>query len=171
MSAAAGGYVVLGRVAGLFGVRGWVRVLSYTEPREAILRYGEWYVLAPGGERRLAVRAGKQHGKGIVALLEGCAEPQDAAPLIGADVAVTRESLPPLGPGEVYWADLEGLRVVTTSGVDLGHVHHLIETGANDVLVVRAADRERLVPWIADQVVHAIDLEGGVITVDWDPEF
>lgn len=163
--------VIIGRISGLYGVQGWVRVYSYTVPRTAILELKPWLVRRgrDGWERR-ALAEGRAHGKGVVARLAGVENRDEAAGLIGADVAVLREELPDLGPGEYYWADLEGLQVRTIDGKALGIVDHLFSTGANDVIVVRG-ERERLIPFIKDEVVRRIDLSRGEIEVDWDPDF
>jgi 16S rRNA processing protein RimM len=104
-----------------------------------------------------------------VALLDECPDRNAAALLIGAQIAVRRDQLPATEAGEYYWADLVGLRVVTTGGVDLGRVSHLFETGANDVIVARG-DRERMIPYVREHVVR-VDMERGEIVVDWDPDF
>lgn len=158
--------VVLGRVTGLYGVRGWVKVFSETEPRENILRYAPWYV----GDELREVAEGRRHGKGLVARLEGCGDRDAAAALIGREIAIRRDQLPPPSPNEFYWADLEGLAVRTLDGQSLGAVSHLFATGANDVLVVRG-DRERLLPFVWEQVIHEVDFDARLIRVDWDPEF
>jgi len=162
--------VTVGRISGLYGVRGWVRVYSHTEPREGIVRYSPWYLRLGGEWRPVAVAEGRRHGKGVVARLEGCEDRDQAARLMGAEIAVRRDQLPPLPEGDYYWTDLEGLRVVNREGVELGTVERLMETGANDVLVVRG-ERERLVPYLPGRVVLGVDLEGGEIRVDWDPDF
>lgn len=162
--------IAVGRISGLFGAHGWVKVFSYTEPRERIVAYRQWYVRRGEQWQPLAVLEGGRRGKNVVARLDGVEDREAARALIGADIALERRQLPDLEQGEYYWADLEGLRVVTVGGIELGTVDHLIETGSNDVLVVRN-DRERLIPYIRDQVVVEVDLEGGVLHVDWDPEF
>jgi len=162
--------VVLGRIAGVFGVRGWVKVFSHTEPRDNILTYSPWCIRERGGwgERRLL--AGKPHGKGIIALLQGCDDRDQAASMVGCDIAVARSRLPELKQDDYYWSDLQGLRVQTLKGVELGIVGHLFETGANDVMVVKG-ERERLIPYLWQQVVKQVDLDTGLMLVDWDPEF
>ncbi len=109
-------------------------------------------------------------GKGLVAKLKGCDDRESARDLIGALIQVRRGDLAELEPGEFYWADLLGLKVETLSGTELGAVDNLLETGANDVLVVRG-DRERLIPFLQGQVVHDVDLDKQRIRVDWDPDF
>jgi 16S rRNA processing protein RimM len=116
------------------------------------------------------VRDGRPHGKGVVALLASCADREQAQALAGTEVAVRREQLPALAEGEYYWTDLIGLEVVCRDGRSLGRVTGLVETGANDVLVVQG-DRERLLPFVPGPVVLAVDLVAGQVRVDWDPDF
>jgi 16S rRNA processing protein RimM len=162
--------VVAGRVAGAYGVNGWLRVVSFCDPPENLLQYSPWHL---GGEGRWVLarlEAGRAHGKGVVAQVAGCGERDQAEALTGALVAVERRQLPALEEGEYYWADLVGLRVEGPAGRDLGVVTGLVETGANDVLVVQG-DRERLIPYLPDRVVREVDLAAGRIRVDWDPDF
>lgn len=162
--------VILGRINGLFGVRGWVKVFSHTEPRENIIDYRDWYLDRHGDWKPFRVEQGRRHGKGVIAKLAGIDDRDQAAALIGSDIAVGRDQLPPLPSGEYYWADLEGLQVVTLEGVALGKVSHLFATGANDVMVVQG-ERERMLPFVLPDVIKQVDLEQGVIEVDWDPDF
>jgi 16S rRNA processing protein RimM len=170
MSERASRLVIIGRVAGVYGVRGWIKVLSATEPPEAILDYPSWQVGSGSQWRPMALVEGRRHGKGILAHLASCDDRDVARTLVGAEIAVPRNEMPDPGPNQFYWADLEGLTVRTVAGVELGSVDHLIETGANDVLVVKG-ERERLIPYVWGQVVTDVDLEQGVMTVDWDSEF
>lgn len=168
------GMILLGRVSGLFGVKGWIKVHSDTEPRDNILNYSPWYLQREGEWQACEVIAGRSHGKGIVVHLENCPDRDTAAELIGSTIAVRREQLPATGEEEYYWSDLRDLKVITRQGMELGRVVNLMETGANDVLVVREAGeqgRERLIPFIWQQVILEVDLENGQLTVDWDPEF
>ncbi|MFZ5594116.1 MAG: ribosome maturation factor RimM [Pseudomonadota bacterium] len=169
MSGDSSGLVVIGRISGIYGVRGWVKVYSYTEPRESILGYLPWQVCVGGLWQAMRVSDGRLHGKGVVAKLDGYDDPESAKALRGADIAVCREQLPVPEDGRYYWSDLIGLEVVTVDGVVLGEVDHLLETGANDVLVVQG-ERERLIPFIP-QVVIDVDLAGKMMRVYWDPEF
>jgi 16S rRNA processing protein RimM len=162
-------WAVLGRVSGLFGVRGWVKVFSHTSPKENILNYPAWFLFREGEWREYKLKQGKTQGKGIVALLEGVDDRNQAAELTGADIAVRRDQLPEISPDEYYWSDLEGRRVVTETGIELGRVDHLFETGANDVMMVKG-ERDHLLPFIG-QVIKEVDLDGDLITVDWDPDF
>jgi 16S rRNA processing protein RimM len=163
--------VTLGRISGLFGVRGWVKVYSDTRPRTGILEYTPWLLQRHGVWVEFPVAAGKPHGDGIIARLQGIADRDAAAALVGCPIAVRRDQLPQTtAAGEYYWTDLEGLRVVTEQGIELGRVAYLFETGANDVMVVQG-ERERLIPYVWEEVVRKVDLEQGVIRVDWDPDF
>ena len=162
--------VIIGRVVGVYGVRGWIKVLSSTEPPEAILDYPSWQVRNGPEWKAMTLTEGRRYGKGILAHLAECDDRDVARALIGAEIAVHRSELPDPGRNRFYWADLEGLTVRTVDGDVLGIVDHLLETGANDVLVV-AGERERLIPYVRGTVVTDVDLEQRVILVDWDPEF
>ena len=162
--------VVLGRIGAPHGVRGRVRVQSYTRPPESILEFPQWWLDAGEGWRPWTHHGAEVRSNGIVIALEGCTSRESAVALRHATIAVPRSELPPPEPGEYYWFDLIGLAVETTEGVPLGQVDHLFETGANDVLVVRG-ERERLIPWVQGRFVQSVDTVAGRIVVDWDPEF
>jgi 16S rRNA processing protein RimM len=160
--------ISVGRIVGVYGVRGWVKVHSDTRPREAILDYTPWLIERGGQWEAREVEEGRTHGKGIVARLSGCVDRDQAAGLIGAEIAVERAQLPETASHEYYWAELEGLKVVNLEGRELGTVSHLFETGANDVMVVRG-ERERLIPF-AKPAIQQVDLGRSLIVVDWDVE-
>lgn len=162
--------VVLGRISGVFGVRGWVKIYSHTEPRDNILQYSPWHLGGKDGWKPRRLIKGQVHGKGVLAHISGCDDRDAAQMLVGLDIAIPRNLLPGLDQDDYYWSDLEGLRVETLDGVELGAVHCLFDTGANDVMVVRG-DRERLIPYLWGQVVKRVDLEAGLIQVDWDADF
>lgn len=162
--------VVLGKVSGLFGVRGWVKLWSFTDPVQNLLDYPDLELGRAGQWRSARLVEGKTHGDGLVGRFEGCDDRDAAAALVGLELAVARERLPALAPGEYYWADLVGLEVITRAGEFLGRVEQMMATGANDVMVV-AGERERLVPFIPGRFVDEVDLAGGRIVVDWDPAF
>lgn len=164
-------YLIVGRINGLYGVRGWVKVFSHTEPRDNILGYYTWYLRRGNEWQPIELAEGRLHGKGVVARLAGCDDRDVAAGFVGSDIAILREQLQQAAPGEYYWTDLIGLSVQTVDGVELGVVNHLLETGSNDVMVVLQGKRERLVPFIREQVVCEIDLTGKKMVVDWDPDF
>lgn len=162
--------VLLGRIVGVFGVEGWVKLHSFTEPRENIFRYKPWTLRGPAGESTVDKPQGRAQGKGVVARLSGVDDRDAAAALVGTEIWVPREALPKPRQGEYYWADLEGMAVRTVEGVDLGRVSHLFATGANDVMVVQG-DRERLIPFVVGLQVVAVDVDARCIEVDWDPAF
>ncbi len=166
--------IVLGKVSAPLGLQGWSKITSYTEPPEGILEYKQWSVVKNGSPKTLDVVRSKPHGKFIAVKFEGVDDRDSAALLTHSEVVVTREQLPEADDG-FYWADLIGLKVNTLAvngqgAVPLGVVDSIMETGANDVLVVKG-DKERLVPWIEDEVIIDVNLSEGTITVDWDPEF
>ena len=173
--------VKLGRISGVYGIKGWLKVHSDTEPRDNILTYSPWYLRRRnenGDWQRYEVNTGRVHGKGLLVHLEGCDDRDVAAALVGCTIAIKVTQLPAAGKDEYYWRDLIGLDVVTIDGVALGVVAQMLETGANDVLVVRTSEtgngkkvHECLIPYIRDQVIKQIDLQAGRLVVDWDPEF
>lgn len=164
-------FVLVGRILGAFGVRGEVKLQSFTDPQRAILGYQPWSLRTEqGGERELSGARGRDTAKGIVATLPDVADRDAAEALRGTEVWVSRTKLPPPSPGEYYWVDLEGLRVVNAEGVAFGTVSHLFSTGANDVLVVQG-ERERMLPFVQPDVIQSVDFEVGLIRVDWDADF
>ncbi len=169
MAKAHGRQVVIGEIAGVYGVRGWVRVKSYTDPIDKVFAYRPWQLGAEGSWATVEMTEGRRHGRGLIAKLAGIDDRQAAAGLHGRLIAIRRDQLPDT-EDEYYWADLEGLEVVTRAGQSLGSIDHLLETGANDVLVVRG-ERERLIPFLRGKVIVDIDLAAGRMTVDWDPDF
>ena len=162
--------VVIGEVSGVYGVLGWLRVRSHTEPAEQILRYAPWLLRRTDEWVTLELAGGRLHGGGVVAKLAGVEDRDEARRLVGAEIAVDRSQLPLLEPDDYYWNDVIGSSVVTCQGVELGRVISLMATGANDVLVVEG-DKQRLIPFVRDDVVMAVDLDSGRIEVDWDPDF
>ncbi|HBA66269.1 MAG TPA: ribosome maturation factor RimM [Methylococcaceae bacterium] len=163
-------YILVGEISGVFGLKGWVKIFSYTEPRENILSYSAWQLRKNGEIKSLKVKEGQRQGKNVVAHLDAVDDRDVAESLIGWEIYIERDQLPTLTKDEYYWADLIGLNVITKSGVELGVIDHLFETGANDVLVV-SGDRERLIPFLMGQTVLEVDLDGKCLTVDWDPDF
>ena len=164
------GPLVMGRIAAPYGVKGWVRVASYTADPANLLDYTPWYFHRQGQWQAVELVAGRHHGKGLVVQLKDCNDRDAAALLTGTEIGVYRSQLPAADANDYYWSDLVGLQVITRDGRVLGRVDYLIETGANDVLVVKG-EQEYMVPYIRNQVVESVDLEAGEIRVDWDPDF
>jgi 16S rRNA processing protein RimM len=170
VSRAEDGPIVMGRIAAPYGVKGWLKVVSYTRQPDRLLEYTPWY-LQRGTEWQAVDPIGaKRHAGVLLVHLPGCDDRDMAAKLTGTDIGIYRQQLPVADEGEYYWNDLIGLKVVTLDNAVLGTVDHLLETGANDVLVVRG-EREFLVPFVRGQVVALVDLENRVLRVDWDPDF
>ena len=148
-------------------------MFSYTQPRENILSYAPWRIVTANADSKgveFKVIDGRVQGKGLVAKLDGVEDRDAAALLAGAEIYVSGQRLGALGRDQYYWSDLIGLKVQTTDGQALGAVDSLMETGANDVLVVEG-ERRRLVPFLIDDVVASVDLKARMIVVDWDPDF
>lgn len=163
--------ILMGRIHGAFGVRGELKLESFGDPSDAIFRYRPWTLrTAQGVEREIEGARGRSTAKGIVMSLPGVEDRDAAEALKGSEIFVPRSALPPPKPGQYYWVDLEGLRVVNTEGADFGTVSHLFSTGANDVLVARG-DRERMVPFLEPDYIVSVDFDAGCITVDWDADF
>lgn len=171
MSLSAQQYIVVGEISGVFGIKGWVKVYSFTEPRENILNYSPWILRKGSDLKTLEVLDGSLQGKAVVASLSGITDRDIAASLGGYEIVIDAGMLPEPEEGEYYWRDLIGLKVETEQGVTLGLVDYLLETGANDVLIVKDGEKERLIPFLQGQFVKKIDLESGLMIVDWDPEF
>lgn len=162
--------ILLGRVVGAFGVRGELKLESWTNPRDALFRYKPWILAHRGEESLVSGAKGKLNPNGsITARLPDVETRDDAEGIVGAEIWVLRSQLPPSKPGEYYWVDLEGLKVATIEGVELGTISHLFNNGANDVIAIKG-ERERYLPYTPD-VVREVDLDGGRMLVDWDPEF
>jgi len=159
----------MGRVIGAWGVKGWVRVKSYTRQPEDLLTYLPWYLGRGDHWQATEILEGRPHRKGLVARLAGYDDRDMAERLAGVDIGIYRRQLPRPEQNEYYWNDLVGLQVSTLEGRVLGSVDSLLETGANDVLVVKG-DRERLIPFIQGPVIAAVDLDAGLIRVDWNPD-
>jgi 16S rRNA processing protein RimM len=163
-------WVTLGRISGVFGVKGWIKVESYTDPSGNIVTFGRWTLRLRGADEAFEIEQGREHGGGVVAKLQGIDDRDRARDYVGADIVVERERLPDVGAGEYYWTDLEGLEVRTTAGVVLGTVERLYATGAHDVLVL-AGRPGRLIPFVVGPVVKRVDLATGLIEVDWSPDY
>ena len=167
--------VVLGKIVSVYGIRGEVKVYSYTDPLDNLLDYRHWTLTRDGEVRQVELASGRLHNKVLTAKIKGLDDREEARGYAGFLICVPRSLLPALQEDEFYWYQLEGLRVVNQAGQLLGTVDHLLETGANDVLVVKPCagsvdDRERLLPY-TEQCVLKVDLPAGEMRVDWDVDF
>lgn len=174
--------VVIGQITGVYGIKGWVKVHSYTQPVDNFLHYSGFFISQRSQWQAIEFAEIKPHGKGLVARIEGVADRGQAALLGRSDIAVSLLQLPQLDADDYYWHQLEGLRVCLADSVSegapvvLGLVDHMLATGANDVLVVQPStgsldQRERLIPYLPERVIKRVDLAAQTLWVDWDPEF
>ncbi len=168
--------IVVGLITRPFGIKGWLKVKSYTDPIDAILQYSPWWVSQ--NQKLVSIEEFdiKSHQEGFILKLPGCDDPDAARAWMGCQIEVMTDQLPPLQDDEYYWYQLVGLKVLTMDHEQLGTVDHLLETGANDVLVVKPSEqsidqRERLIPYLLDQVVKSVDLNEQKMVVDWDKDF
>ncbi|BCA30528.1 ribosome maturation factor RimM [Metapseudomonas otitidis] len=173
--AAADELIVLGKIFSVHGVRGEVKVYSFTDPLDNVLDYPRWTLTRDGEVKQVEVAGGRVQGKFLVVKLKGLDDRDVARTYAGFEIRVPESELPELEEDEFYWHQLEGLSVINQDGQLLGKVDHLLETGANDVMVVKPCtgsldDRERLLPY-TEQCVQAIDLDAGEMRVDWDADF
>ncbi|WXU00446.1 MAG: Ribosome maturation factor RimM [Catillopecten margaritatus gill symbiont] len=161
--------LLVGTINGLFGVQGWVKIFSHTEPRKNILTYKPWYIEVGGRWQTLEFTNGREQGKTIVAKIKDIDDREQARELIGIDVYIEKSQLPKLEKGEYYWEDLIGLEVIGQSGFAFGKVENLMDTGANHVIVVRG-EKEHWIPYIKPFLIET-NLEKQQILVDWDENF
>lgn len=163
--------VVMGKVVGAQGIQGWVKVQTFTEYLDSLLDYNIWYVGNEQAWRPLEVLEANVHGgKGLIAKLQGIADRTAAEKYKGQLIAVPRAELPEQKEGEYYWSDLVGLSVENLAGEKFGTVDSLLETGANDVLVVKGESGEKLIPFI-DSVIKQVSLKDKTIRVDWQADY
>jgi 16S rRNA processing protein RimM len=170
-------HVVMGCIGAPYGIKGWVKLHSFADPAGNLLEYRHFLIEGGPGEglRQIEIDEARPQGQGFVGHIRGCDVREDTRHFTGKNLLVAKSALPAL-PDGYYWHELEGLRVINLAGDYLGRVHHLLATGANDVLVVRgdtdSCDREeRLLPWIEGQVVLEVDLPGGLLKVDWGRDY
>ena len=169
----------VGRITSVFGIKGWVKIHSQTEPADNLFDYQPWFLKTKHGVKSIELVEWRPHGKGFVAQIVGIDDRNQAELLCPVDIAVEKDILETLDEGEFYWHQLEGLRVISDfegQSYDFGTVKKILPTGANDVLVVvgdgQSMDqKERLIPYVPDQFVTDINIADGIIRVDWEPDF
>ncbi|MBP7580141.1 MULTISPECIES: ribosome maturation factor RimM [Vogesella] len=162
--------VVMGFVRGAFGVRGWVKVQADTQYADSLFDYPQWWLKKDGEWKPYTFTDGSAQPKGLVVKFDGVDDREIAAGMRGMQIAIARDQLPAAADDEYYWIDLIGLDVVNKEDIVLGKVAELMETGANDVLVVRGDTDERLIPFVSDYIVD-VDLAAKRITVDWGLDY
>lgn len=169
--------VVLGKFGAVYGINGWLKVNSYTDVPEGIFDYTPWQIQLQGNWRQVQISGKKRHGNGLIVKLADVSDRDQAQLYVNADIAVERSALPQLAEGDYYWRDLMGMAVVNEAGYHLGEVVDMMETGSNDVLVVKAnksdafGKTERLLPFLTDSVIKDVNNAERRILVDWDPDF
>lgn len=168
--------ILAGKISAAYGIKGWVKVYSYTDPIEHILSYAPWLLKRRSTEKLLKLDNGKTHGKGIVVLPEGFQDRNQAEELIGYEIWVDKHALPKLDQDDYYWHQLKGLAVINEADECLGVIDQMLETGANDVIVVSPTkdsidDQERLIPWVEPEFIRQVDLANEKILVTWSAEY
>ncbi len=169
--------VILGKIGAVYGIKGWLKIHSFTDDPQAIFDYSPWVLNLGGKKQSVTVSEWRRHSNGLIAKFADISDRNDAQLRTGAEIMVESEALPDLPEGEFYWRDLIGMDVVNEQGYNFGKVTDIMETGSNDVLVVKAnpndgfGKKERLIPYIDDQVIKSVSLESKQINVDWDPGF
>jgi len=162
-------YIITGKVGAAYGIKGWLKIHSFTEDASQILQYNPWYLAEGSNWQAFKVEDGRQHGKGVVVKFAGFETPETARVLAGRKIAIKREQLAPLAQNEYYWADLEGLTVIDQKGQTLGQISYMLATGSNDVIVIKdQAGKEQAIPYLPGSVVKQIDLNQRLMYVDWD---
>jgi len=169
--------IILGKVGAVYGIKGWLKIHSFTDEQEAILDYFPWSLKLGNNKQSVEIKDWRKHNNGLIVQVAGIDDRDMAQKLVGSEIIVNESVLSDLPEGEFYWRDLIGMTVVTDKGYNLGQVSDIMETGANDVLVVKAnikdafGKKERLIPYLFEQVVLDVSQENKQICVDWDPGF
>ena len=161
--------ICVGHITGAQGVKGWVRVFSNTSPRENIVNYSPWLVEVDDRLEAIEVK-GRLQGKNVIAKLTGLEDRDQASDWTGRKIYILTEQLPKLEDGDFYWSQLIGLEVESLQAEALGTIEAMMETGANDVMVLKG-DRERLIPFVMDEVVIEVDLTNKRVVVDWQLDY
>lgn len=160
--------IVVGKIGSTYGVKGWLKIHSYTEYGPDITNYQPWYISnQSGGWDTFKIEDSNAQDHQILAKFSGIDTPEQAKVYAGRTIAITRSQLPQLPTNEFYWSDLEGLEVIDTNGQSLGIVQYVMATGANDVLVVKGT-KEHAIPYLKDTVIKKVDLTKKQIIVDWE---
>ena len=168
---------VVGKLGSTYGIRGWLRVYSSTEYAESIFDYQPWFLKIKGQWQPTELESWKHHNHELIAKLKNVNDRETAQSRANIEIGVDLSVFPQLEEGDYYWHDLIGCNVVNLEGYAMGTVTEMMETGSNDVLVVRANSKdafgkqERLIPFLYEQVVKRVDLTTKVIEVDWDAGF
>jgi len=163
-------FLLIGKIVGVHGLKGYLKVYTYTETLNAFDSCHSIHIKTEGGqEQNYKIENAKPHKKGVLLSLEGVSTISKAERLVGSDLFMEKESLPELEEGAYYWFEIIGLSVFSKDDIFIGNVTSVIPTGSNDVYVVKNLDKnnsqEILIPAIAS-VVLEIDLKKERIRVD-----
>lgn len=170
-------YILLGKISGVHGIKGWVKVFSYTSPRVKIIEYSQWYFKDKKNQSWVSQKLieGKEQGKNVIARLDKINYRDEAEALIGTEIGIHKDQLEVLAENEFFWRDLIGLSVETVEGKKLGEIDWLFDTGSNDVIVIKDIEgvdlKEHLLPYVFGDVIKSVNLKKSLMVVDWDPEF
>lgn len=162
--------ILLGKISGVFGVKGWVKIFSHTSPIQQIVSYSPLYLRYKAGWQEVKLIKGQKQGKAVIAQLEGVDDRDQAFALIGTEIGIRHDQLPTLQSGNYYWSELHDLTVTNQQDIELGVVDWVFSTGSNDVLVVKG-EKQHMIPWIEASVIISVDIEQKNIIVDWDADF
>lgn len=163
-------WVVVGRFGRPQGLKGLVRVISFTQPTENIIDYMPWHVAIRGEWQPIRINAVETHTRFILVQVEGYTQREQVGLLTNCDIAIQPQQLPVLPEDEFYWHNLIGMHVVNQNNQVLGTVVDIIATGSNDVLIV-SGEKRHLVPYIPGEFVVQVDKAAGCILVNWDADF
>lgn len=161
----------IGKISGVFGIKGWVKVFSFTGYREDILQYSPWLLKKNAATKTVEIVAGQLQNRLVVAQIKGIDDRNAAESLMGWEIFIDSAQLPAAKKDEYYWSDLIGLQVENIEGVILGVIDSMLETGANDVIVVQGEERQHAIPFLQPQIVLEVDLAARKMRVDWDADF
>ena len=165
-------FIVIGKFVGVYAVRGWLKVLSFTRPKTNILTYTPWFIKRVGGQwQQLCLQESTQQGKHLIASLVGVADREQAMEFVGSEIAASKEQLPSAQEGEFYWHQLIGMQVLNITDEPLGIVTDMFETGRHDLLVVEQSKQRYLIPYVLDVYIKEVDIDLRVMRVDWQSDW
>ena len=160
--------IYLGKITGVHGIKGWLKIQSFSSPTENILKYPLWIISNRGQEGFYSVEQGRKHSNKIIVKLEKIDDRTKAESLINSKIKIRRSALPKLSNESYYWSDLEGLSVLNSKEKLIGIIDSLIETGANDVMVINTTkDKRILIPFAMHEIIKEVSIELNYVKVDW----
>ena len=163
--------IYLGKITGAHGIKGWLKIRSFSSPLENILKYPQWIINNQGEEDFYSIEQGRKQNNKIVVKLEKIDDRNTAESLINSKIQILRSDLPKLSNENYYWSDLVGLSVLNSEDKVIGKIESLIETGANDVMVVNTSKDERiLIPFVMHEIIKEVNVDLNYIKIDWPIE-